>query len=129
MPHLLDLTVMGIAYLLTMGTLAYGLRTWRADPGGRPRHRARATGWPGLVRQVLATAAGGYALLLLVVAAYYVGVAGHDGDFLLSAVTGAASLTGVALPVLCAASAVAARLRGRPRPPPSERVRQPGRDR
>ncbi|WP_052851010.1 DUF6256 family protein [Streptomyces avicenniae] len=115
MPHLLDLTVMLVAYLLTMGALASGLRTLRDDPGGRPRSGGRRAGWPGLVRQVLVTAAGGYVLLLLVVAGYYVGVARHDGDFLLSAVTGAASLVGVALPPLLAVSAALTRTRTRTR--------------
>ncbi|RBM04744.1 DUF6256 family protein [Streptomyces sp. PT12] len=102
MSPVLDLVVMLTAYLLVMGYLAIGLRALLRDPGGGPRRRSDRRGWAELLRQVALTAIGGHALLLVVVAAYYVAVAHHDREFVLGALTGTASLTGVALPVLLA---------------------------
>ncbi|RKN05345.1 DUF6256 family protein [Streptomyces radicis] len=102
MSPVLDLVVMLTAYLLVMGYLAIGVRTLLRDPNGGPRRRSDRRGWPELLRQVAVTAVGGHVLLLVVVAAYYVAVAHHDMEFVLGAVTGTASLTGVALPLLLA---------------------------
>ncbi|MEV1079321.1 DUF6256 family protein [Streptomyces sp. NPDC050211] len=61
-------------------------------------------GWPGLIRQVLGTAVGGYVLLMAVVVGYYHGVARMGGRFLTSAFTGSALLVGIAVPVFFTAS-------------------------
>nr|WP_189787146.1 DUF6256 family protein [Streptomyces capitiformicae] len=74
-------------YLLVMGYLALGLLLLRRQsPGpkeaaGKPERRlakqlapgATRPGWPGLIRQVLGTAIGGYMLLMAVVVGYYHG--------------------------------------------------------
>ncbi|MET9968936.1 DUF6256 family protein [Streptomyces sp. NPDC006356] len=100
-------------YLLVMGYLAVGLLLLRRHgPGpekaaGKPERRlakqlapgAPRRGWPGLIRQVLGTAVGGYVLLMTVVVGYYYGVARLEGRFLTSAFTGSALLVGIALPV------------------------------
>jgi hypothetical protein len=93
-------------YLTAMAILAAGWRT---------THRSRAAGngysdvggsivWPSLIRQVLGTVAGGFALLMAVVLAYYYAVAGESWHFLLSVLTGGALLTALALPVFLLAS-------------------------
>jgi hypothetical protein len=103
-------------YLLVMGYLAAGLRILRRRPseqaigrpeGGGARRVGAGTarsGWPGLVRTVAGTAAGGYLLLMAVAVGYYRGVARVGGHFLASAFTGCAALIGVALPVFFLAS-------------------------
>ncbi|MBX9397323.1 hypothetical protein K4749_27990 [Streptomyces sp. TRM72054] len=109
LPTHLNVGVMLSGYLLVMGYLAIGLRIRRRHPtdsehitathGRRMRH-----GWPGLVRQVVYTAIGGYALLMAVVVGYYYGVVRLGGRFLASAFTGSATLVGIALPVYFIAS-------------------------
>ncbi|MGC9539804.1 DUF6256 family protein [Streptomyces sp. UG1] len=100
-------------YLLVMGYLAVGLRLLhrqRPGPGkaaDKPERllakqlapSAPGPGWPGLIRQVLGTALGGYVLLMAVVVGYYHGVARVAGRFLTSAFTGSALLVAIALPV------------------------------
>ena len=72
--------------------------------GGRGSTPGVPRGWPALIRHALGTAAGGYLLLLAVVAGYYYGIARVGGDFLVSAVTGPALLIVLATPVFAALS-------------------------
>nr|WP_260860066.1 DUF6256 family protein [Streptomyces cupreus] len=118
MPLALNIGIMLTGYMLVMGYLALGLRLLhRQRPGpdkaaGRPEHLlakqlapgAPGPGWPGLIRQVLGTAVGGYVLLMAVVVGYYHGVVRVAGHFLASAFTGSALLVGIALPVFFTAS-------------------------
>jgi hypothetical protein len=109
LPLHLNVVIMLSGYLLVMGYLALGLRFLRRHPGesgqmtttGRQRLRR---GWPGLIRQVVFTAIGGYLLLMAVVVGYYQGVTDVGGRFLASAFTGGATLVGIALPLFFAAS-------------------------
>lgn len=101
MPLRLDVAVMLAGYLLVMAVLGLGLRIGRRGPA---TPRAAGRGWPALIRQVAATAVGGYVLLMAVVVGYYRGVARVGGRFLASAFTGGALLIGISLPVLLAAS-------------------------
>jgi hypothetical protein len=114
-------------YLLVMGYLALGLRILRQGPGRteqRPRRPAARPAaplatlglrrWFGLIRQVAGTVIGGFLLLMVVVFGYYYGVAGLGGRFLLSALTGAALLVGIAVPLFFTTSWIAERWRNRP---------------
>jgi Family of unknown function (DUF6256) len=76
-------------------------------PGPRPR-----TGRAALARQIAGTVIGGYLLLMVVIVAYYFGVARVGPGFLESALTGTALLLGLAAPVFVALSWLAER-RGR----------------
>lgn len=96
--------VMLAGYLLVMGVLGIAVRAGPTTPAQRPRPAGRRRGWPGLVRQVAGTAVGGYLLLMAVVLAYYHGVAGLGGGFLVNALTGSALLLALALPPFLAAS-------------------------
>ncbi|MDN3293317.1 hypothetical protein QWM81_04480 [Streptomyces ficellus] len=121
LPLSLNIALMLTGYLLVMGYLGLGLWLLRRQPPGTPERRlarqlapaAGRRGWPGLVRQVLGTAVGGYLLLMAVVVGYYHGVARVGGRFLMSAFTGSALMAGVALPVFFAASWLVERRRGR----------------
>ncbi|WP_431046045.1 DUF6256 family protein [Streptomyces sp. P1-3] len=141
LPTLTNIAVMLVGYLLVMGYLAVGLRILRRHPvrdargtgagrrrGGRIPVVPRRRGWPGLVRQVLGTAVGGYLLLMVVVVGYYYGVARVAGHFLASAFTGSALMAGIALPVFLFASWTSERMRRRRgrgvRPPPAGGRRQ-----
>lgn len=118
LPLPLNIGLMLTGYLLVMGYLALGLLLLRRqspgpeEPAGKPERRlakqlapgATRPGWPGLIRQVLGTAIGGYTLLMAVVVGYYQGVARLDRRFLASAFTGSALLIGIALPVFFTAS-------------------------
>jgi len=79
-----------------------------ATPSG-PRPR---TGRAALARQIAGTVIGGYLLLMVVIVAYYFGVARVGPGFLESALTGTALLLGLAAPVFIALSWLAER-RGR----------------
>ena len=79
-----------------------------ATPSG-PRPR---TGRTALARQIAGTVIGGYLLLMVVIVAYYFGVARVGPGFLESALTGTALLLGLAAPVFAALSWLAVR-RGR----------------
>ena len=79
-----------------------------ATPSG-PRPR---TGRAALARQIAGTVIGGYLLLMVVIVAYYFGVARVGPGFLESALTGTALLLGLAAPVFAALSWLAER-RGR----------------
>jgi hypothetical protein len=105
LPLSLNVGIMLAGYVLVMGYLGLGLLLLRRHPAGwqRPR-RAMRRGWPGLIRHVAATAGGGYLLLMAVVVGYYQGVAHLGGRFLVSAVTGAALLVGITLPMFLTAS-------------------------
>ncbi|WP_267246529.1 DUF6256 family protein [Streptomyces sp. PR69] len=154
LPTTLNVTVMLTGYLLVMGVLALGLRILRrspAPPAPRPEGGARRRdgrlaaqlaraavarrGRAGVIRQAAGAAVGGYVLLMAVVVGYYYGVAGLSGRFVISAVTGSASLIGVAAPVFAALSLLSERRRVRPSARPSvqrrgrRRVRWPGRRR
>ncbi|GAA1942326.1 DUF6256 family protein [Kitasatospora viridis] len=110
----LTVAVMLAAYVLLMLYLAVGLRTLLRGPDRRPPRAATGRrGWPGLIRQVAATALGGYLLLMLAVLGYYEGVARVPGPFLASAFSGCALLVGLALPVFLAASWLELRPRAR----------------
>jgi hypothetical protein len=108
----LTVGVMATGYLLAMAYLAWGRRILQR---GTPNPPVARRGWPGLVRQVVGTAAGGYLLLMVVVVGYYYGLARVAGRFLLSAVTGGLLLIGISLPVFFGASWVETRLRRRRR--------------
>ncbi|AXI80580.1 DUF6256 family protein [Peterkaempfera bronchialis] len=107
-----DVLPLLIGYLLLMATLGLGLRLLHRHLTGPPHTTARR-GWLGLARHTVGTAVGGYLLLMAVVFLYYYGVARQSAHFLTSAVTGAAILVALAVPVFLALS----RLRERRRPP------------
>lgn len=96
---------MATGYVLVMGYLALGLLLLRRRPPVRwepARRFAGASprrGWAAWARQLVGTALGGYVTLMVVVVAYYQGVAHVGGRFLMSAFTGTALLAGVALPL------------------------------
>jgi hypothetical protein len=69
--------------------------------------------WLRLIRQLGITFVGGYLLLMIVVIAYYYGVARVSGNFIESAFTGCAMLLGLSLPVFLAASWLLERRRAR----------------
>ncbi|MHB1593404.1 MAG: DUF6256 family protein [Streptosporangiaceae bacterium] len=71
------------------------------DPAGSSR---AGLGWPAVVKHGLATAAGGYVLLVAVVVGYYYAVARVGGDFIDSAFSGTAVLIAIAIPVFAALS-------------------------
>jgi Family of unknown function (DUF6256) len=79
-----------------------------ATPPGAQPHTGRAA----LARQIAGTVIGGYLLLMVVIVAYYFGVARVGPGFLESALTGTALLLGLAAPVFIALSWLAER-RGR----------------
>jgi len=131
-----DLAPVGGFYAIFMGLLAVGLRLQRrsaarADDGrpspgrvaGRVARRFPA-GWRALGAQVIATAAGGYLLLMAVLTGFYYGVSKVGSHFLASAFTGCAMLVAIALPVFGVASWLARRRR---RPAPAAVLRQEGR--
>jgi Family of unknown function (DUF6256) len=110
---------MAAGYLVIMTVLAMGLRRPRAavpdgtgprgGTGARPSAQERSSagtrgGWPALIRHMIGTAVGGYLVLCVVVVIYYYEVARVGGQFLWSAFTGTALLTGIALPVFAATS-------------------------
>jgi len=122
-----------VGYALVMGALAVGLRLARRT-ASRPRasdarHRAgglpgglrggvRAItrpgpGWPRLILHCLATAAGGYLLLMIIDILYYYGVARVAGSFIESGFTGCAMLVGLSVPLFLAGSWLAERQRWR----------------
>ena len=125
------LVPMAAGYLILMSALGFGLRRlYRSrgapsgaepppgqheqpeqapatPPGSRPR-----TGRAALARQIAGTVIGGYLLLMVVIVAYYFGVARVGPGFLESALTGTALLLGLAIPVFAALSWLAER-RGR----------------
>jgi hypothetical protein len=126
-----DLVPMIVGYALIMGGLAGGLLIARrqaaaagaagaGEPPGHPglvaraRHRLRVAdrfkpGWPRLIAHYLATAVGGYLLLMIIVILYYNEVAPVSGNFIYSAFTGCALLIGLSLPVFLALSWLAER--------------------
>jgi hypothetical protein len=126
-----DLVPMIIGYALIMGGLAVGLLIARRQaaaaavaggegPPGRPglvaraRYRLRVAdrlkpGWPRLIAHYLATAVGGYLLLMIIIILYYNEVAPVSGNFIYSAFTGCALLIGLSLPVFLALSWLAER--------------------
>ena len=95
---------MVIGYALIMGSLAAGLLLARRQaaaagvagaegPAGQPglvaraRHRLRVAdrlkpGWPRLIAHYLATAVGGYLLLMIIIILYYNLVAPVSGNFI-----------------------------------------------
>ena len=87
-----------------------------ATPPGRapatPPSPGQRTGRAALARQIAGTVIGGYVLLMVVIVAYYFGVARVGPGFLESALTGTALLLGLAAPVFVALSWLAER-RGR----------------
>lgn len=100
-------------YLFIMGVLAAGLRLQRRPSArgcapGRLAQRFPA-GWPRFAAQVIATALGGYLVLMAVLLAYYYGVSKVASHFLESALTGCGMLIALALPVFAAASGLARR--------------------
>jgi uncharacterized protein DUF6256 len=122
-----DVVPIGGGYVILMAALAVGLRLQRrgaaekkagesdADVPAVGRLASRfAGGWPRFAVQVAATAAGGFVLLMAVLAAYYYGVSKIAGDFLESALTGCLMLLAIALAVFAIASRVAEIRRRRP---------------
>jgi hypothetical protein len=114
-----DILPMVAGYVLVMGALAVGLRLLKGSAGrpspGRPvADRSRIfirpeTGWPRLIVHCLATAIGGYVLLMLVVVFYFYAVSPVAGNFVPSAFSGCAMLLGLSLPVFLALSWLAER--------------------
>jgi hypothetical protein len=80
----------------------------RARPGLRAVIRP-GPGWLRLILHYLATALGGYLILMGVIILYYYEVAPVAGNFVESAFTGCAMLIGLSLPVFLAASWLAER--------------------
>ena len=66
-------------------------------------------GWPRLILRYLATAVGGYLVLMIIIILYYYLVARVAGNFVQSAFTGCAMLIGLSVPVFLAASWLAER--------------------
>lgn len=105
-----DLIPIISGYVLLMAALALGLRLSRRPrrpPPGRLGRRLPdwfRHGWPRLLRHLAGTALGGYLLLMIVVIAYYYGVARVAGSFLDSAITGGLLLIGLSLPLFAGAS-------------------------
>jgi hypothetical protein len=83
-----------------------GPETGRATARARLRAIVRPEpGWRRLVIHSLATAVGGYLLLMAVLIAYYYGVGvAHGGNFVQSGFSGCAMLLGLAAPVFIALS-------------------------
>ncbi len=117
---------MAAFYLILMAALGLGLLSLSrrgigqaSAPQRRPADvRGAPRGWAALARHVAGTVIGGYLLLLAVVTAYYYGIARVGGAFLYSAVTGAALLIGLTLPVFAALSWLSARAHRRREEPP-----------
>ncbi len=130
-----DILPLTIGYALLMIALATGLlmlrRTTRsAVPGtgsdeGQEHSAAEVAesgpgavmpgryAWLRLIRQLGVTFVGGYLLLMVVVIAYYDGVAPVSGNFIGSAFTGCAMLIGLSTPVFLAATWLLERRRAR----------------
>jgi len=120
-----------VGYALIMGGLAGGLLIARRQaaaaravgaegPPGQPRLVARVRyrlrvadrlkpGWPRLIAHYLATAVGGYLLLMIILILYYNEVAPVAGNFIYSAFTGCGLLIGLSLPVFLVLSWLAER--------------------
>ncbi|WP_151481689.1 DUF6256 family protein [Streptomyces albicerus] len=117
LPVHLNIAVMLTGYLLVMGYLGLGLliRRHRPTTAWAPARRLAPApvrrGWPTLVRNVVGTAIGGYLVLMAVVVGWYQGIARLEDGFLLSAVTGAAQLIGISLPMFFLASWAVSRRR------------------
>jgi Family of unknown function (DUF6256) len=122
-----DLVPMTAGFALVMATLAVGLGLLRRDqrtaasgtgrepstadgpstaegPAGPGVGRPGGRGWLRLIRTMGATFVGGYVILMIVVVAYYFGVARVSNNFLQSAFTGCAELLGLSAPVFLALS-------------------------
>jgi hypothetical protein len=112
-----DLVPMVAGYALVMGALTTGLLLARRSPArsqelrsGRLAVTARVKpGWRRLGIHSLATAVGGYLVLMAVIILYYNEVAPVSGDFVESAFSGCAMLIGLAAPVFLALSWLADR--------------------
>lgn len=110
-----DVVPIGTGYLILMGVLAVGLRMQRKsaaltgedESGGKVPGRVTrrfSPGWPRFLAHIVATALGGYILLMVVDVLYYFGVARVAGQFLASGFTGSALLLAVTLPLFAARS-------------------------
>jgi hypothetical protein len=112
-----DLVPMIVGYALIMGGLAIGLVLARRSAArsqeirsGRLAVTARVKpGWRRLAVHSLATAVGGYLVLMAVIILYYNEVAPVSGNFVVSAFSGCAMLIGLAAPVFLALSWLADR--------------------
>ena len=112
-----DLVPMVAGYVLVMGALGTGLLLARRSPArseeprsGRLAVTARVKpGWRRLGVHSLATAVGGYLVLMAVIILYYNEVAPVSGNFVVSAFSGCAMLIGLAAPVFFALSWLADR--------------------
>ncbi len=103
-----------VGYVLLMGFLAVGLRALhRLPPGTDARRLSRAAaradrGWRRLVRHLLATALGGYLVLMAILVIYYAAAARSTAHYLesvlKSAATGCALLVAISAPLFVAAS-------------------------
>ena len=106
-----------VGYALIMGGLAIGLVLARRSAArsqeirsGRLAVTARVKpGWRRLAVHSLATAVGGYLVLMAVIILYYNEVAPVSGNFVVSAFSGCAMLIGLAAPVFLALSWLADR--------------------
>jgi hypothetical protein len=122
-----DLGPMVVGYLLIMGSLAIGLRMAQRAAARSGKSRSEESrpeeprpgrlaltarvkpGWRRLGVHSLATAVGGYLVLMAVIILYYFGVAPVAGNFVESAFSGCAMLIGLAAPVFLALSWLADR--------------------
>jgi hypothetical protein len=115
------LVPMAAFYLILMAVLGLGLLGLRRRGAGQASGPAAVPGaprgWAAFTRHLLATAIGGYLLLLAVVGAYYYGIARVGGAFLHSAVTGPALLIGLTMPVFAAITWISARAHRHGKPP------------
>ena len=122
------LVPMAAFYMILMTALGLALRSLHGRGAGQASGSQRgpaavpgaSRGWAALAGHVLGTVIGGYLLLLAVVTAYYYGVARVGGAFLYSAVTGAALLIGLTMPVFAALSWISRRAHGWRGKPPRE---------
>ena len=106
-----DVVPIGGGYVILMAALAAGLRLSRRAPPDEEPAAGRIAGrfaprWPRFAAQVVATAVGGYVLLMAVLVAFYYGVTKVAGHFLESGFTGCLILLAIALPVFAIASRV-----------------------
>jgi hypothetical protein len=107
-----DLLPMVVGYVLTMTALGIGMRLARTAVPDVPERGPG--GWPSVIRHLVGTALGGYAVLMVVVVLYYALIARQGRGFLRSAFTGNAMLAfGIAVPALLAISWAIDRLRRR----------------
>jgi hypothetical protein len=103
-------------YLVVLGMLVAYRRAASRREVAALRPRPVPTDWPGLVRHVVGTAAGGYAFFLLLVVVFYFILGGHSSTLVTDAlVYGSLLAFAVVVPVFLVLSWVQGRIRARGR--------------